>query len=189
VPNFIFLDTNIFLHYQDFDRIDWLKILGIDAGKIVIPPVTVRELNKQKDTSSRKRIRNRAATTLRKLFDWFEENRIVSIAEGLDVVFEDRDPLIDFERFQVSREVQDDHLIASALMYQKETADAVVTLVTSDAGLTLIAKANRLRINAKKLDDRFKLPLEPDPDQQRIKELEQELRALKLTQPRLSLTF
>lgn len=189
VPNFIFIDTNIFLHYQDFDRIGWLKVLGIDAAKIVIPPVTVRELNKQKDTSSRNRIRNRAANTLRKLFDWFENNRIVNIGDGLDVVFEDRDPLIDFERFQLSREVQEDHLIASALMYQKETADAVVTLVTSDAGLTLIAKANRLRINAKKLDDRFKLPLEPDPDQERIKELEQKLRELKLTQPRLSLTF
>ena len=74
-------------------------------------------------------------------------------------------------------------------MYQSQIADAIVTVVTSDAGLTLVAKANRLRINTKKLDERFKLPLEPDRDQQRIKKLEQELREIKLTQPRLSLTF
>lgn len=189
MSNFIFLDTNIFLHYQDFDRIDWLEIIGTRAATIVIPPVTVRELNKQKDTSTRTRIKNRAGSTLRKLFDWFEVGRIAKLGETLDVILEDRDPLINFNKFQLSRELQDDHLIASALMYQSEIAESIVTLVTSDAGLTLTAKANRLRINTKRLDDRFKLPLEPDPNQQRIKELEQEVLEFRQRKPQLSLTF
>lgn len=185
----VFLDTNIFLHYEDFDRIDWLKVMKTEEVTIVISPVTIRELNKHKDAGSRARIKNRAGATLRKLYALFQTGNNARIQEGVEVRLEDRDPLIDFGAYQLSREVQDDHLIASMVMYQTQMPGADITLVTSDVGLTLMAKANRLRLNATKLDDGFKLPPEPDPDQQRIKSLEQELRALKLKLPQLSLAF
>lgn len=52
-----------------------------------------------------------------------------------------------------------------------------------------MAKANRLGIPTTRLPDSFRLPEEPDPEQARIKELEKELRELKLQVPQLSLVF
>jgi hypothetical protein len=189
MPKIVFLDTNIYLHYQDINQIDWPKVLQTDAVTIVIPPVTIRELNKHKDSHSRPRIKKRAGVTLKRLSTLFESGVKAQIRDGVEVQFEDRDPLIDFGAHQLSREVQDDHLIASIVICRSEKPREDITLVTSDAGLTLLAKANRLGISATKLHDSLKLPAEPDPDQERIRELEQELRELKLKIPQLSVTF
>ncbi len=47
----LFLDTNIFLHYQSFDQINWSVLVGAQNVGIIIPPITVHELNKHKDLS------------------------------------------------------------------------------------------------------------------------------------------
>jgi hypothetical protein len=97
--------------------------------------------------------------------------------------------VIDFAAFQLSHDIQDDNLIASIIKFREEKPGIGVILVTSDAGLTLRGKANRLGISTVKLPDNLKLPEEPDPQQKRIRELEQELRELKLKVPQLSLAF
>jgi hypothetical protein len=185
----VFLDTNIYLHYQLFDQINWLEILKANAVTIVIPPVTVRELNKHKDLHSRPRVKKRAGAVLKKLNALFESGSRARLRDGIDVLFEDRDPMIDFAAYQLSHEIQDDHLIASIIMCQSEMPEAEIVLVTSDAGLALRAKAMRQGIATIKLPDNLKLAEEPDPSEKRIKELEQELRELKRRIPQLSLTF
>jgi len=185
----IFLDTNIFLHYQFFDQIDWLKVVKAKAVTIIIPPVTVRELNKHKDSHHRPRVRKRAGAVIKKLSALSESGPRARLRDGVEAWFEDRDPTIDFATYQLSREVQDDNLIASILMCRDENPDVEIILVTSDAGLALSVKARRQEFSATKLADDLKLPDEPDPDQQRIKELERELRERDLIMPDLSLTF
>jgi len=185
----VFLDTNVYLHYQLFDQINWLEVLKASAIVIVIPPVTVRELNKHKELHPRPRVKKRAGTVLRKFFSLFESGSQARLRDGIDVWLEDRDPVIDFAALQLSYEIQDDNLIASIIMFQNEKLEAEVSLVTSDAGLTLMAKAGRQGISTIKLPDNLKLADEPDPYQKRIRELEQELRELKLKVPQLSLTF
>lgn len=184
----VFLDTNIYLHYRLFDQIDWLEIVKANAVTIVIPPITVRELNKHKELHPRPRVKKRAGKVLKKLFALFESGSQAYLRDYIDVWLEDRDP-IDFAAYQLSHEIQDDNLIASIIMFRDENPETEVVLVTSDAGLTLVAKANRLGISTTRLPDRFKLPEEPDPEQARIKELENELRELKLQVPQLSLVF
>ena len=61
--------------------------------------------------------------------------------------------------------------------------------MTSDEGLTLIAKARRFQIVVLTLTDDHKLPEETDQDQKRVRELEDEVRLLKANKPVLSLTF
>ncbi len=186
----IFLDTNIFLHYRDFDQIDWPKVLQTDAVTIVIPPVTIRELNKHKDSHSKARVRNRAGTTLKKLDTLFDSNSRKQLTDCLEILLEDRDPqIISFTEHQLNREIQDDNLIASIIMYRDENPKSEIILVTADGGLHLSGKAKRLGLLPTKLPDEFKLPEEPDPEQKRIKELEQELRELKSKTPQLSLIF
>lgn len=185
----IFLDTNAYLHYQPFDQINWLEVLKVSEVTIVVPPVTIRELNKHKELHPRPRVKKRAGMVLKRFFSLFESASQGYLRDGVEICLEDRDPVIDFASFQLSHDIQDDNLIASIIMFQSEKPGTEVMLVTSDVGLTLVVKANRLRIPTIKLPDNLKLPQEPDPEQKRIRELEQELRELKLKVPQISLTF
>lgn len=101
---------------------------------------------------------------------------------------EARDPLIDFAAYQLSRDVQDDQLIASIISYRNEP-EADIVLVAADTGLVLWGKANTQGIKTIKLPESLKLPEGPDPNLERMRQLEQEIRQLKLKTPQLSLTF
>lgn len=190
MQTYVFLDTNIFLHYQDFDQIKWSDVLGTGSITIVIPPVTVRELNSQKDSPQYpKKIKTRAGKTLIKLHNYFASSLLTKIKEELEIYLEDRDPLIDFTDNQLSWEIKDDHLIASIIMYRNEKPDSQFILVTSDSGLALMAKGKRHGIQVIKLDDSLRLKEEPDLDQEKIKELQLELDEIKRIIPKLSLVF
>jgi predicted nucleic acid-binding protein len=185
----VFLDTNIFLHYRDLDQIDWLTVLETDSVTIIIPPITVQELQSKKDSLSRTRIRKRAEMALKKFYALYETDQQAQPHTNINIQLEARDPLIDFSANQLSRDVQDDHLIASMLSYRNEHPEMDIVLVTSDVGLTLLAKAKIQGIKTIRLPDSFKLDEEPDPDQEKIKELEQEIRNIKLKMPQLNLVF
>ena len=189
MPKIVFLDTNVYLHYQPFDQIKWPEIVKADTVTIVVPPVIVRELNKHKELHPRSRVKRRAGAVLKKLSQLFESGSQAHLRDGVDIWLEDRDPVIDFAACQLNHKIQDDNLIASIIICQTETPEAEVILITSDAGLALMAKANRQGIETTKLPDNLRLAEELDPDQKRIRELEQELRELKLQVPQLSLTF
>lgn len=119
----------------------------------------------------------------------FELAPRTQVRENIEVWLEDREPTINFAAYELGHDIQDDNLIASIIMFREENPNQEVVLVTSDSGLTLMAKANRLGIPTTKLPDKFKLSEEPDPEQVRINELENELRELKLQVPRLSLVI
>lgn len=155
----------------------------------MIPPITIRELNKQKELSKKPRIKQRAGLVLNKLSSLFENEQSAFIRDEVKVYFEDRDPVLDFSQLQLNPDIQDDQLIASIIMFKNEMPDVDLVLVTSDAGLTLIGKAKRNNIPVMKLPDNLKLAEEPDQDQIRIRELEKRLHELELKIPQLSLVF
>ena len=185
----VFLDTNVYLHYQPVDQIDWLGLLKADAVTIVVPQVTIRELNTLKDLRASPRVSRRAGEVLKTLWGLFESESEARIRERVTVRLQEREPNVDFGEYDLVREVRDDCLIAAVIMCQTETPDAETTLVTSDAGVGLLAKARRLGISALRLPGILRLPEETDPREERIRALEQELSVLKLKTPQLSLTF
>lgn len=185
----VFLDTNVYLHYQPFDQIDWLELLKTDALTIVVPPVTIRELNKRKDLPSRPRVGKRAGQVLKRLLQLHESGPEPPLREGVVLRFEDREPNVDFAAHQLVQEAQDDVLIASIIMCQDEHPDADIVLVTSDLGLTLLIKAGRQGIATAQLPDSLKLPEEADERDKQIKQLQQELLESKKRTPELALTF
>ncbi|MFT3752093.1 MAG: PIN domain-containing protein [Paludibacter sp.] len=57
---YLFLDTNIFLHFRSFEQIDWSKLIEVDDEYcIVIPEIVIKEIDKIKDTG-RGKIQKRA---------------------------------------------------------------------------------------------------------------------------------
>lgn len=185
----IYLDTNIFLHYQPFTQINWLDLVKAESVTIVIPPLIIRELNKQKDSQSKPQIKKRASESIKMLFKLFESGKTSKITEGVFVYFEDRDPLIDFAANQLNFNIQDDQLIASILSNKLEEPDQNIVLITSDLGLQLNMKARRVGIDTLRMPENFRIEDGPDPNQTKIKKLEQENRELKSSTPSLSLVF
>lgn len=185
----IYLDTNIFLHYQPFNQINWLEIVKAEFATIVIPPITIRELNKHKDSHSRASIKKRAGETIRRLSGLLDSGANAKINEGIFVSFEDRDPTIDFAAHQLNFNIQDDQLIASILMNRQESPTDHIVLVTSDLGLALLTKAGRQGINTQKMPENLRIADEPDPYESKVKQLEQQIRELNSRIPNLSLMY
>ena len=185
----IYLDTNIFLHYQPFNQINWLEIVKAESATIVIPPVTSRELNKHKESHPHAQIKKRAEETIRRLSRLRDSGAHVEINKGVFVLFEDREPNIDFAAHQLNFSIQDDQLIASILMNRQEAPADQIVLVTSDLGLLLVSKAGRQSINTQKMPENLLIVDEPDPNLTKVKQLEQQIRELKSRIPNLSLAF
>lgn len=186
---FLFIDTYLFLHFKPIEQIDWLKHLKTNKVVLVVVPIIVRELNKHKDTHPFKRIRQRAASALKKLDTLLEAstNSCANLRAGVEVCFEAKEPLLDFAKYHLSRDCQDDHLIASLIEFRNEHSGVEVVLLANDIGIKL--KARHQAIETFCLPDELKLPEEPDPNEKRIKELEQENRQLKSRIPELNLSF
>lgn len=185
----IFLDTNIFLHYRSFDQIDWLEMVKAESAIIIIPTITIRELNKHKDSHSRSKISERAGKCIKRLYTLMDPTKLPEIRGKVVVLFEAREPTLDFDAHQLNFKVQDDQLMANILMRRQEFPSDNIVLVTSDLGLTLVAKAKMFGIDTVRLPDYLHLPDEPDPNETRIKQLEQENRELKARTPDLSMVF
>lgn len=185
----IYLDTNIFLHYQPFDQIDWPKVVNADTVTIIFPPITIRELNNHKELHPRAHIKKRAGEAIKKLFKLFDSGSVAEISDGISVYFEDRDPIIDFAAHQLNLNVQDDHLIASILINRQESLTADIVLVTSDFGLTLLAKAGRLGIDTLRMPDSYRILDKPDPNETKIKQLEKQIHELNSRVPQPDLTY
>ncbi len=73
---FVFIDTNVLLHYRSFDEVDWPGQLGATAVTLVFAPVVLTELDRHKWSGSR-REKARAKSTLKKLSASF----VVTLAE------------------------------------------------------------------------------------------------------------
>src|SRR3989442_566400 len=68
VPHvYCFLDTNILLHFQTFNEVDWPKVLNATQVCLVLAPIVLRELDKHKDDYHNERRRNRARVILSQL--------------------------------------------------------------------------------------------------------------------------
>jgi predicted ribonuclease YlaK len=141
----VFLDTNIYLHYQPFDQINWLNTLKASEVTIIIPPITICELNKHKELHPRLWVKKRAALVIKKLSSLFESESRTQIRDGVEMFLEDRDPAVDFDKWGLKHDIQDDNLMASIIASKDENPESKVVLVTSDAGLALMGKARRPR--------------------------------------------
>jgi hypothetical protein len=61
--------------------------------------------------------------------------------------------------------------------------------VTSDSGLALVTKAGRQGIYTQKLPENLRIADEPDPNESKVKQLEQQVRELNSRTPNLSLAY
>jgi hypothetical protein len=179
----VFLDTNILLHYTFFPEVTWNDLAGCEEVVLVICPVTLGELDKQKYSNPSSRVKERARKVGKKLEELLDSGGFVR--QGVSMEFIHIEPN-EFERYQLSRASQDDQLLASILKYRSDHSHSDVLLVTNDIGLKLKSKARD--IATMKLPDSYRLE-EPDPHEKKAKELERRILALQARLPALKLDF
>ena len=122
---YLVLDTNIYLHYKDFEQIDW-KSLFKDDVTICVPQRVIEEIDKHKD-QSRGKLQKRA----RKLSARFSEILLQDAATKVPVEIMDNPPSTAFDDPQYHKEVADDWIILSALHSSQGLADVVSCLKPS----------------------------------------------------------
>lgn len=179
---FAFPDTNIFLHFQFFTEIDWNEILQAKSVTLVIPSIVARELDKHKYNHPSERVKDRASKVTKKFAELLRSN--TAIRPKVNVQFERIEPQSEFEKNNLSKDSQDDHLIASILRFQNESGNKAV-LITND--FSLMVKAHQLNLEMFELPEESQIKSEENPDKKKIKSLEKELLELKIKIPNLKL--
>lgn len=179
---YLFLDTNIFLHFKPFNEIPWANIVGSSSYTIVIPLTVVDELDKQK-SSPGSRTAKKAKSILPKIEDIIDGNLI----SGLNViVLKTRPSAATLAEHGLIRSHQDDCILASILTFETNEGEEKL-FITNDAGAKVRAKT--FNISCPKIPSEYRLEDELDEGEKKIKALELEIAQLKLKQPNVSLIF
>lgn len=179
---YLFLDTNVYLHYTDFEEIKWNSLLkDIDDFTIIVPPQVIREIDKQKDQGKDK-IKDRARKISSKFGNLFlDENPLCKVK-----IQKCDDPSKnDFDGKKFDSSIDDDWIILAAIHSSFEISDII--LVSSDNNILIKAKENGLQIFL--MNEEYKLKEDLSDKDKKIRLLEAELGIYKNRSPKPYITF
>jgi hypothetical protein len=186
---FILPDTNAALHYLRIDQIDWISLTNAESVAIVIAPVFVRELERQKVFNPSKKLRDRAARLIVWLNEQIDRPDPNEIRPGTVLLAIDHEPLtIDFAAQRLSPTLEDDHLIASALELSDQVIDRLVYIATADLGMKIKLRT-RSSLRLLNLPEMYRANEEPDPTEQELRRTRQRLHQLENRLPILGVRF
>lgn len=181
----LFIDTNCFLHLQDFKQIRWRDLFpkGEKIALFVCQAV-ISELDKHKmSTNRRRRDRARRALTL---------IEAAADAPGMAIEIRDKNPQIelviwrgkpDWEDYpDLDKGNPDDYLVAAA-----GSGDGDGIVFSHDTGPRIRARMMEVKAISPLPD--WLLPAEQTDDQRKMSELERELSASKNAKPQLKIAL
>lgn len=177
---YIFLDTNIFLHFKFFTEIPWHSLFG-DPFQIVLAPVVVDELDKHKRHQNGK-----IASRARKVLSHFES--IVNEPDTFPLHYLSKRPAVEtFQKLQLDMQEQDDCVLAAIVEFSLGHSDGEIFLISNDTGPRF--RAASLGIETRQLPINYQIPPEFSNEQKQIQKLTKENNQLKNAIPKLSLIF
>lgn len=182
--HYIFLDTNVFIHGQDFEQVKWNEVVGSVEAIIVLPAIVIAELDKLKYNTT-KRISSRVKKLLPRI-EAILDNPALTKLKFISFLEKPGDAI--FQQYSLDRKEQDDQLLATIVQFRLTlTSDDTISLVTNDTGPRL--KAKSLSIQAIRLPEQLLQSPEPDEQEKELNALREELREIKNRIPILSVTF
>ena len=181
---YVFPDTNVLLHFQLPNQIDWPALCKARRVFLVVYPLLRKELSKAKDLHPNKRIRKRAGEREA----WLRERLTMMdqpIRPDVFLLRNTKEPRGLIEQLGLDKDVSDDLIVAHAVNLRDEGKHVLV--VTADGGLEM--KLEDQGIPVLILDDALRLASEPDLEKARADSLECELRVLRNRLPRLEVSL
>lgn len=176
----------IFLHYRPVQEIDWCAEVAASQVRIVVPRITIRELDKHKNSHPSTKVKKRAGESARWLVSCHKTSSS-DVRPNVTLEFQGLTPAFDFEAAQLDRTQNDDQLIASMLMFRASDSTTRIVLVSQDGGPRMTA--TDCGLDAIALSDQWRLPPEQDPVVKENEQLRAELKALQSAQPKLRVHF
>lgn len=169
---YLFLDTNIFLHFINFEQIPWGNLVDDTEFKIIVSDIVAGEIDKHKD-GARGKIQKKAKVISKLLGDVFLEGKKLSIS--LDYCMSCPEKLPDKVRAKFNPSSQDDQILMGILAsdYPKEN----VVVVSYDNPILIKAKAHGLHVF--KMQDEFLLKEELSEDEKELERCKKEIAAYK----------
>jgi hypothetical protein len=184
MTRYLFLDTMVFLHFRPLDELNLSSIAGGDFV-VVIPRITLKELDAHKSTHKSTRIQDRARRALSEIEAALSKG--TPLKGGIAIEQFPVHPKEQLERLHLNAGWGDDLLIASIVAHREATGLSTQLLISQDTGPRLTARANG--IEAVELSEDLMLPPEPDPVEKENRELRQQIQALQNAMPKLSIVF
>ncbi|GAH30159.1 unnamed protein product, partial [marine sediment metagenome] len=145
MAKYLFFDTNIFLHYQDVEKLKLEQQYG-KGIVLVIPRVILGELNKHKDSHKSAKIQKRARSICKKIKAWDESGQVTDSIQ-FRFVIKTSDP----KKYDLNPDFVDDRFLADILEFDAPQEDKI--LVAADMNMILTAK--HLGIITKEIDENF----------------------------------
>lgn len=143
------IDTNVLVHFELLDQVDWTKHLSGSEVHLVLAPIVVRELDKLKDDHTSGARRDR----VRSVFKWLEPRLLESSMEApsrlranVTLAALTQEPRADWASLDLDPFVNDDRLIASAMELRDQHRDATIIVVSNDLGPRLKGKARGITV-------------------------------------------
>lgn len=162
---YLILDTNVYLHYKDFEQVDWQLLLNDDVT-ICVPQSVFEEIDKHKDLNKGK-IQRKA----KRLSARFSEIFLQGAVPRVPVEVLNHPLATAFDDPQYHKEINDDWIILSAL--QSSYDKAALIIVSGDNGILLKAKQHGLGYFL--MPDEFLLVEEASEEEKEIKQLRHQL--------------
>lgn len=175
----------VFLHYRPLRELNLPSLVGAEQVTVIVPAITIRELDKHKDTHPTRKIRDRAGKVLRKIYEAIEKSTKMDGEIGVEF-FPDF-PSQQLSDLGLNPDWSDDVLIASIVSYMRKSQGQCVTLISQDVGPKL--KCLQYGINAIELNESLKLPAERDETEKENERLRRELERLSQAVPRICVSL
>ena len=132
---YCFIDTNVLIHFQTFDEVDWPTVFQVDQVCLVLGPVVMAELNQHKDDSSHGWRQKRARMLVGKLSALLKEKPLdqpVEVRQGVSIFDIPKEPVVDWKALGLDPRVNDDRLLASIIEFTNDIQPHAVQLITDD---------------------------------------------------------
>ena len=162
---YLVLDTNVYLHYKDFEQIDW-RTLFKDEVTICVPQRVFEEIDKHKDQNKGK-IQRKA----KRLSARFSEIFLKGTTACVSVEVLNHPLATAFDDPQFHKEISDDWIILSALQCAHDKDSLII--VSGDNGILLKAKMHDLGYFL--MPDDLLLTEEASEEEKEIRQLRQQL--------------
>ena len=171
---YLIVDTNVLLHYQPINQIDWSNISGCKNPIIYVPFVVIEELDKHKDQHRLAKMRERARKTLALIDKVIGDKFTGDLREGVRLIVESVSPKVNWEELKLEKNKPDHRVIASA--FAKNSDSNQVAVVHRDYTIKLTLR--RLKLQSLELPEELLL-------EDAVDELDREIKALRLENERL----
>lgn len=176
----IVLDTNILLHYKNFEDIPWLEETGCGDITIVLTAMVQEEIDDKKDNEKGK-IQKRAKAVSSRIADY-----ILNGDTGkFPVKYVESAYATEEERRQYHLDRNDNQILYDVMKSGMDKESVIV--VSSDNAMLIRAKQQGFKIH--RLDDKYLLKEEPSKEEKEAQAAIKELERLKNRLPKPELVF